>query len=146
MPTAMDYARHIVRKCIDDRKPISNLQLQKILFFVQKNFLKRTGFVAFYEHFEAWKFGPVVPCVYRRFCGHGAMPIFYLNEPSKLDIDSESRAYVDNIVAEKRIMKPWELVAATHKPGGAWDNTRRRNGWKSTIIVEEILREAKDDE
>ena len=39
MYTAMDLAKYIVSKCYYDGCPISNLQLQKILYYIQKEFL-----------------------------------------------------------------------------------------------------------
>jgi uncharacterized phage-associated protein len=48
--------------CGTDQHPISNLQLQKILYYIQKTFLEN-GMVAFDDEIEAWKFGPVVPAV-----------------------------------------------------------------------------------
>ena len=57
MYKAMDLANYIVGKCIKDNVPITNLQLQRILYFVQKDFLKR-GSPAFSDYIEAWEFGP----------------------------------------------------------------------------------------
>ena len=90
MYKAIDLANYIVEKCIKDDNPITNLQLQKILYFIQKDFLKR-GTRAFSDDIEAWKFGPVVPNVYFYFCGFGAMPI------------SISRDTVPNLTSDKNI-------------------------------------------
>lgn len=76
MYRALDLANYIVDKCIKDGTPITNLQLQRILYFVQKDFLKR-GSQAFSDYIEAWWFGPVVPTVYFCFCGFDAMPILF---------------------------------------------------------------------
>ena len=72
--SAVDLSKYIVTKCAVDDCPISNLQLQKILYYIQKYFLKHDS-IAFYDDIEAWQFGPVVPSSYYRFCGFGAMPI-----------------------------------------------------------------------
>lgn len=66
MYKAIDLANYIVDKCIEDNAPITNLQLQRILYFVQKDFLKR-GYQAFSDDIEAWRCGPVVPNVYFYF-------------------------------------------------------------------------------
>lgn len=63
MYKAMDLANYIVDKCIKDNVPITNLQLQRILYFVQKDFLKR-GSPAFLDEIEAWEFGPVCGAKY----------------------------------------------------------------------------------
>lgn len=34
MYTALDMAKYIIDKCTKDRSPISNLQLQKILYYI----------------------------------------------------------------------------------------------------------------
>ena len=59
---AMDIAKNIINKCTTDQHPISNLQLQKILYYIQKAFLENDR-VAFEDESEAWQFGPVVPDV-----------------------------------------------------------------------------------
>lgn len=66
-------------KCILDNCPITNLQLQRILYLVQRNFLQKRGCPAFEDSIQAWQFGPVIPCVYYYFCGFGAMPISHLS-------------------------------------------------------------------
>ena len=70
----MDLSKYIVSKCVRDNFHISNMQLQKILYYIQKDFL-RCGELAFDAAFEAWAFGAVVPEVYYYFCGFVAMPI-----------------------------------------------------------------------
>ena len=40
MYTAMDIADHIVVRCANSGRPVANLQLQKILYYVQLNFLR----------------------------------------------------------------------------------------------------------
>lgn len=35
MATPLDLAAYIVKHCLEKGKPVSNLQLQKILYFVQ---------------------------------------------------------------------------------------------------------------
>lgn len=59
MYSALDLSTYIVSKCIKDHSPISNLQLQKILYYIQKEFLKNDD-IAFSDDIEAWQFGPVV--------------------------------------------------------------------------------------
>lgn len=117
MYPAIDLSKYIVSKCIHERQPVSNLQLQKILYYIQKDFLSR-GEAAFSDVIEAWQFGPVVPNVYYYFCGFGAMPISIPYDA--VSICSEDARHVDRIVEEKRILNPWDMVEETHKPNGAW--------------------------
>lgn len=71
---ANDIAMYIINKCHDENIFITNLKLQKILYFVQAIFVKNTNHFCFKDNMEAWTYGPVVPSVYRvykRFGGNG---------------------------------------------------------------------------
>lgn len=137
MYSAIDLSKYIIKKCVEDGHPISNLQLQKILFFIQKKWLSIYDFPAFCEPIQAWKFGPVVPSVYNMFCGNGAMAIMgcssYKNEEMQED------DMLNGIIEEKRELDPWELVEETHAPGGAWDLTYSKGlGNRRTISLDAI--------
>ena len=139
MYTALDLSKYIVSKCINDGHPITNLQLQKILYYIQKDFL-RGGERAFPEDIEAWKFGPVVPNVYYSYCGFGAMPIS-LSGASPL-IESRDADRINAIVEKKRDLYPWDLVGETHRPGGAWAKTFQEGQGNHKVIPTDLIRKA----
>ncbi len=119
--SAFDLARYVLKKCIDEDHPISNLQLQKILYYIQECFLKEKDRKAFSEPIEAWQFGPVVPKVYDEYRIYGGRTIVWiLDAPDNVSIDKEDKVLIDGIVEEKRNLDPWEMVQETHKEGGAW--------------------------
>lgn len=131
MHSAVDLSKYIVTKCIHDAQPISNLQLQKILYYVQKAYLDR-GMRAFEDEIEAWQFGPVVPESYYRFSGFGAMPISLPYEVD--DIAESDKAIIDPIVEEKRKLNPWDLVEDTHRANGAWSQVYRGGAGNRKVI------------
>ena len=69
----LDVSRYIIDYSNKKDYGISNLKLQKVLYFVQAYFLIQTGHPCFNEKIEAWDFGPVVPkayCEYKQYgCG-----------------------------------------------------------------------------
>lgn len=69
----LEIARYVVNYCNEHNYDITNLKLQKILYFIQANFLvnKGVGNPCFSAEIEAWSFGPVVPEVYREFKKYG---------------------------------------------------------------------------
>ncbi|MBE6890043.1 MAG: DUF4065 domain-containing protein [Ruminococcaceae bacterium] len=136
--TALVLAKYIVTKCVDDGCAISNLQLQKILYYIQRDYLHKHKEPAFDDDIEAWKFGPVVPEVYYAFCYYGAMSI--LNRYDEADIEDCDRDLIDGIIEAKREMEPWDLVAETHKTGGAWDKTFTASCGKPSVIPLELIR------
>ena len=137
MYNAIDLAKYIVSKCIKDSHPISNLQLQKILYYIQKDFLQRNE-MAFSDDIEAWQFGPVVPNVYYYYCGYGAMPISISND--KFEIALSDMPYIDSIVDKKRELDPWDMVAETHKQDGAWAIIYKNGSGNHCVIPTELIK------
>lgn len=114
---AIDIAKYIIGKCTADNQPISNLQLQKILYFLQRKYLKEQGRPLFSDEIQAWQFGPVVPEVYYQYCGFGSRTI---GMDYDVTLDPQDKVLIDEVVEEKRSKKPWELVEETHAPDKAW--------------------------
>lgn len=134
--SAVELSKYIINKCTRDNKPISNLQLQKILYFIQREYLQKKGAVAFDDPIEAWQFGPVVPNAYYRFCGYGGIPI---SNEYTIDASQFDSVSIDPIVCEKRSLDPWDLVKETHKVGSAWDCVYANgNGNHRTIPIDLI--------
>ena len=132
MYMAMTVAKYIVSKCTREHTPVSNLQLQKILYFVQKESLLYDGEPIFADEIEAWQFGPVVPNVYFHFSGFGAMPI--VMEYETPEFEEEEEELIDDVVARKKMLYPWDLVEETHKTGGAWDQIYRDGRGNRQVI------------
>jgi uncharacterized phage-associated protein len=55
--------------------PITNLSLQKLLFFIQGFHYLNYDKLLFEEEIEAWNFGPVIPEIYHQFKKFGKNPI-----------------------------------------------------------------------
>lgn len=138
MYKAMDLANYIVDKCIKDNVPITNLQLQRILYFVQKDFLKR-GSPAFSDYIEAWEFGPVVPNVYFYFCGFGATPIS-ISRDSVPNLTSDKNI-IDNIVEAKRDLDSWVTAKEANKITGAWSKVFNDGKGSQHIIPVDLIKE-----
>lgn len=138
MYKAIDLANYIVDKCIKDDVPITNLQLQRILYFVQKDFLKR-GSRAFSDDIEAWEFGPVVPNVYFYFCGFGAMPIS-ISRDSVPNLTSDKNI-IDNIVEAKRDLDSWVTAKETNKITGAWSKVFNDGKGSQHIIPIDLIKD-----
>lgn len=64
---AMDVACEMVNFAQSIGYPISNLKLQKELYFAQGYYLQAHGTPLFAEEISTWKYGPVVEKVYDWF-------------------------------------------------------------------------------
>ncbi len=62
-------------------EPLSNMKLQKLLYYEQGYFLGYFHRPLFQDKIEAWLYGPVVPCVYDKYKAYGNRQI----EPREAD-------------------------------------------------------------
>lgn len=137
MMKALDLARYIIYRCAEENKPISNLQLQKILYFIQVAFLQKKDRPAFEENVEAWQFGPVVPGVYYNFSGYGGMKI-PVSEGEYTDVACEDE--IDEICKDSISKKPWELVEISHEKGKPWDRIYKNGEGLRDIIDQDTIK------
>ncbi|MFH1170260.1 MAG: type II toxin-antitoxin system antitoxin SocA domain-containing protein [Candidatus Vogelbacteria bacterium] len=74
-----------------EREGITNLKLQKVLYFAQAYYLSKIGKPLFSDNIEAWEYGPVIPEVYHKFKTKGSNPIICEEDKSSLsDEDKEN--------------------------------------------------------
>ena len=73
----LDISRFIINYCDKKDYSLSNLKLQKILYFVQAYYVSYTESQnpCFKENIEAWDFGPVVPVAYHEYKRFGSASI-----------------------------------------------------------------------
>jgi uncharacterized phage-associated protein len=113
---ANDVARYAVSRCLKKGNPISNLQLQKIMYYIQGYYLAIYDNPLFEEQICAWKLGPVVPEVYRHFNRFGAEPITEDIQPSQLISLTKGQMDLINAVIDSKSQKSaWQLVNESHK-------------------------------
>lgn len=73
---AIDLARYIISKCSKEQCPISNLQLQKILYYIQVEWLSKNNEPLFNNDICAWQF----PSRYQRPREEASPTNFRLNK------------------------------------------------------------------
>lgn len=152
MYTAMDIACAIVNYSNEINQPISNLKLQKVLYFVQGYYMQKNGHAIFNDDFEAWPYGPVVLEVYEQFQQYGSNFIPTITEYEDFSFDEFDyviKEYNDNIFEKqdlkfiKTVVKKLSkytasnLVTITHAQD-PWKNAIK-NGNRSTISKESIM-------
>lgn len=115
---ALEIARFIITICTQSDKPVSNLKLQKMLYFIWVDYFKQTGRWLFHDDICAWQLGPVVPKAYYEYCSYAGRPISAVYAYA---VNEEDRNILKNII-ERYINIPANvLVNRTHNPGTAWD-------------------------
>lgn len=121
----LDIARYMIDSAERNGTPLSNLKLQKILYFEWKDYYRANNCSLFEAAFHAWQFGPVVPKVYYEYFMFGAYPISrnLLESFDDSVIKSEDKSFIDTIIRTYAKKSVFQLVEETHKPGSAWDRT-----------------------
>jgi uncharacterized phage-associated protein len=101
-------------------REITNLKLQKLLYYSQAWNLAFTGMPLFSESIEAWVHGPVVPSVFRRFREYRWKPIETNEKPCE---DESVRHHVLSILNAYDKFDATQLERLTHseKP---WKDAR----------------------
>ena len=88
MYNALDICRYIINYSNDKNYDISNLKLQKLLYFIQIYFLIETEKPCFYNEIEAWDFGPVIPIAYNEYKQYASTHIPYIKQYIEYDKNS----------------------------------------------------------
>lgn len=100
--TALDVAFYFIKKGSDEKKPITNKKLQKLVYYAQAWSLVLHNEKLFSEKIEAWVHGPAIPDLYEKFMQFGAEPItlkpsdkptFNLPETQKEILDNVWQVY-----------------------------------------------------
>lgn len=152
MYNVLDVSRHVINYSIEKNYSISNLRLQKLLYFIQAYFLSYTKEKepCFKEKIEAWAFGPVVPESYYNFKQYGSSNIprvekmlefvkendvWSLKTIEYKDdcLDDEDKNIIDNVVDSLSELSTLELVNITHNQS-PWKDVYVPN--KKGIVIE----------
>ena len=141
---ARTLSHYVVNRCTVMGQPISNLQLQKILYFLQFFYCRanKGGALLFPEPFYAWPYGPVIPDVYEEFSEFGGRAI----EKSftvELCCDQHVKDFLDEGIDTLREKSPWYLVRISHAQGLPWSLIYRDgDGYKDIIPNSLIIKAA----
>jgi uncharacterized phage-associated protein len=109
---------------------LTNLALQKLLFFAHAISLTEQKAKLLSGYFEAWQYGPVHPTVYQAFKAAGPNPIDFRAQafnpvtrtakPLDLLADSATRDICDGVILQFGRLSAGRLVDITHAAGGPW--------------------------
>lgn len=109
--TANEVADTLIALAREQNIEISNLKLQKLLYYAQAWSLVLREAPLFREDFEAWVHGPVVPEVFRRFKSYRWQPITENVTPLK---DVELRHHLLAVLEVYGSLKPTQLERLSH--------------------------------
>lgn len=120
---AIDIAKWFIAWADDDEADLSNLKLQKLLYYAQGWHLGLKGTPLFGDELQAWSHGPVVPAVYRSFRDHGTADIRleHAGTFSWDDIDPETSEFLVQVWNTYGGFGAWRLRNMSHEEA-PWKN------------------------
>lgn len=127
---ALDIANKIISKTdLEHGDTISNLKLQKMMYYQQGFHLAYFGTPLFDEDIVAWQYGPVVPSVYKEYKSFESNSISTSKEGISLSDDEEE--LFNNVYEEYNQFSAAALMKMTHE----------ESPWKTTEINSVISRD-----
>jgi uncharacterized phage-associated protein len=93
---------------------LSNLKLQKVLYYAQGHHLARFGTPVFNEAVDAWAHGPVVKTAYHAFKDFEGAAIQFDGEYDWDQIDPETTQFLIEVWATYGALAAWKLREMTH--------------------------------
>ncbi len=109
-------------KNITDSEDLTNLKLQKLLYYAQGIYLAKYNKPLFKEKVLAWSHGPVVKEVYDQYKKFGSDGIQF--EGEVLNISDNIQEFLKGIYNEFAQYTAWKLVDKTHDET-PWKTTER---------------------
>ena len=127
---ALDIANKIISKTdLEHGDTISNLKLQKMMYYQQGFHLAYFGTPLFDEDIVAWQYGPVVPSVYKEYKSFESNSISTSKEGISLSDDEEE--LFNNVYEEYNQFSAVALMKMTDE----------ESPWKTTEINSVISRD-----
>lgn len=132
---ALDIANILIARH-GQESVISNLSLNKLVYYAQVESLRTNGQPLFTDRIEAWKLGPVEPDVYHCFKQYGSNRI--AKPVSNVIGDSNTNQIIENMFDKYGHMTAYDLVTMTHLTGSAWSRVYRKDK-DVEITINDIL-------
>ncbi len=128
---AVAVSNYFIGKSLEDEIVLSPMKLQKLLYFSHGVFLGITGEKLIDDNFEAWRYGPVVPHIYRIFKDYRMNPIKSKYSSYEIDPgDEDVRTFLNFMWDGLKDVDALELSDITHLKDSPWDLA-----WKNGDVI-----------
>ena len=125
---ALKLAEFFIRKFFESDGPITDLKLQKLLYYAQGVAFGRANMKLIKEPFLAWEHGPVIREVWEHYNSHGRNPLPRDEDTdlSEIHENSEVLALLEETISLYGVYDAWYLRDKTHSES-PWLETKRND-------------------
>jgi uncharacterized phage-associated protein len=136
MANAKDVAEYFLLKSKEEDCGISNLKLQKLIYYAQAFHLAIFEKPLFNEEIEAWTHGPVCPAIYHEYKRFGSNIIDLESQPNLNVFTPEQVELLDEVNDVFGQFSAWKLRNMTHE-----DEPWKLNESTASIIEKPLMME-----
>ncbi len=137
---ARTVANYFLELADHDHIPVGPLKLQKLVYLAHGWHLVFFGRPLIKNDVEAWRYGPVVPALYREFKEFGASPITRRARGFDTDtLDEDAKRLIDAVWNKYKMLSAAQLSAITHERNSAWDMTLRNSSPFDRLTIVDAL-------
>ena len=131
-------------KSLSGNNDVTNLKLQKLLYFAQVEYIKQTGKKLFDDSIQAWQYGPVVPKIYEwlKGCGGYVITEFDISLEAADGLNEDIKKFLDWFWDKYSNYSAWGLVQKTHEPSSPWSKVYKDGSGDKQEIPFELLKQA----
>jgi uncharacterized phage-associated protein len=116
---------------------ISNLRLNRLLYYVYGVYLATQNQRPWSEQTEAWNYGPIFPSIYKKFKIYGSKRIKY--PILGVDFNNDIDGIIDEVLKTFNHLTDTELIARTHNDKSPWNQYYEPK--KQHIIPDRVISE-----
>jgi len=139
-------ANRVLAVAHDKGIEVTNLKLQKLVYFVQGFALAKLEHPLFNEEIQAWTYGPVIPELYHKVKNYGASPIAgTLAADDAIKNDPDADKVIGDVMEKLGHLPAPLLVNLSHRDNSpwaaAWNKERysRIPLWQMAIYFKDML-------
>ena len=121
--TALEIAKYIVQKYVEEENAITNRMLQYALYLIQEKTWLRYHHYAFSDDIEASKAGPVIPSVYNYYSVYGEGSLPKVTEEKQTILSPWLKDIADNVLLEIQRTGAETIIKEITAKESPWENT-----------------------
>ena len=111
---AISLSNYVISLFEEQGTPVTNLKLQKVLYYIQGYFYRHFSKAAFSDEIYNWQYGPVVPVVYYEYNDNGSAPLKSRMIWDDCAFTDSERKLIKSVVEKCASIATSRLVSMTH--------------------------------
>lgn len=137
---ARAVANVLIDRSLQDEKPLTPLQIIKLVYFCHGWMLGLYGRPLVSQSVEAWQYGPVIADVYRQLRRWRDNPVKRRLRVSSESFDAQEEDIIRQVYEKYGVLDGIRLSQLTHAPGTPWAHVWFKAG-KNSVVPNNMIKE-----